>query len=203
MARRPCNRIREKIGHKLHTIGCSLHQNELSLRAVFKHLDGSTKGPSTFAGPLGKACEKDCQDEPQVAFTKISGSLDEMEFNQQTLNDLSSDQRLLLEYALGISKGKVNPRFAAWKIGPLNHARWLTLAIRLMCLWTRAAYPSGVQDKLHEVIKFIVEIYAVNWFEIKYDNKFHNQQLYIFNMIQRTKKAVHRNSRHSFQKLEV
>lgn len=30
-------------------------------------------------------------------------------------------------------------------------------------------------------------MYAVSWFEIKTDNNFFNQQLYIFNMIQRTK----------------
>jgi hypothetical protein len=92
-----------------------------------------------------------------------------------------------LEYVLGISRGKVNPRFAAWKIGPLNHARWLTLAIRLLCLWTRGAYPPELQDHLYQIIKFIVEVYAVSWFEIKRDSKFHNQQLYIFNMIQRFK----------------
>nr|XP_047135839.1 uncharacterized protein LOC124813160 [Hydra vulgaris] len=44
-----------------------------------------------------------------------------------------------------------------------------------------------MQDKLHQIIKFIVQVYAVSWFEIKLDNKFHNQQLYIFSMIKRTK----------------
>ena len=177
--------LEKKIGHKLHTIGCALHQNELPFRAVFKHLDGSTKSPSTFTGPLGKLCEIDHHDLPQVEFTKLSGDLDNMKLSEDTLNDLSSDQRLFLEYVQGISRGKVNPRLAAWKIGPLNHARWLTLAIRLMCLWTRGTYTSELQDKLYQVIKYIVEVYAVSWFEIKRDSKFHNQPLYIFNMIQR------------------
>ncbi|XP_065659644.1 uncharacterized protein LOC136083793 [Hydra vulgaris] len=44
-----------------------------------------------------------------------------------------------------------------------------------------------MQDKLQQIIKFIVQVYAVSWFEIKLDNKFHNQQLYIFNMIKRIK----------------
>ena len=179
--------LENKIQRKLHTIGCSLHQNELPFRAVFKHLDGSTKTPTTFSGPLGKLCEIDYHHQPQVEFTKLSGPLYDMEFDEVTLNDLSSDQRLLLEYVLGISRGKVNPRFAAWKIGPLNHARWLTLAIRLMCLWTRGAYPPELHDKLYLAIKFIVKVYAVSWFEIKRDSKFHNQQLYIFNMIKRIK----------------
>ena len=33
-----------------------------------------------------------------------------------------------------------------------------------------------------------MDVYAICWFEIKKDNKFHNQQLYIFNMIQRIRK---------------
>ena len=103
------------------------------------------------------------------------------------MNDLSSDQRLLLEYVLGISSGQVNQRFAAWKIGPVSHARWLTLAVRLMCLWTRHVYPRQLCDKLYAIVKFIVEVYAVSWFEIKRDNKFHNQQSYIYNMIERIK----------------
>ena len=35
--------------------------------------------------------------------------LDHMKFDEMTLDDLSSDQRLLLEYVLGISEGKANP----------------------------------------------------------------------------------------------
>ena len=79
-----------------------------------------------------------------------------------------------MEYVLGISKSEVNPRFAAWKIGPLNNARWLTLAIRLMCLWTRGAYPPELQDKLRNAVKYIVQVYAVSCLEIKTDSKFHN-----------------------------
>ena len=34
-------------------------------------------------------------------------------------------------------------------------------------------------------------MYATCWFEIKRNDKFHNQQLHIFNMIQRTKEQPH------------
>ena len=33
---------------------CLLHTNELPLRHVFGALDGSTSGPDTFVGPIGK-----------------------------------------------------------------------------------------------------------------------------------------------------
>lgn len=118
----------------LHTIGCSLHQNELPFRAIFKHLDGTTKSPTAFTSNLGKLCCNDYENTPQAEFPKVSSPLDDMVFDESTLHDMSSDQRLLLEYVRGISRGQVNPRFAAWKIGPLNHARWLALAIRLMCV---------------------------------------------------------------------
>lgn len=169
----------------LHTIGCSLHQNELPFRALFKHLDGTTKSPTTFSGPLGKLCANDCHNLPQIAFSAVGNPL-ECEFEDK--DSLSSDQRLLYEYTVGISRGKVDPRFVSWKIGPLNQARWLTLAIRLMCLWTRGTYPHNLSTKLHSLINFIVNVYAICWFDIKKNNKFHHQQMYIYNMIQRIQK---------------
>ena len=179
--------LEKTLKRKIHTIGCSLHQNELPFRAIFKLMDGTTRSPTTFIGPLGKLCGNNYQDRPQVEFPRISGSLDNFQLTAEEIEDLSCDQRLLLEYALGISRGEVDPRYAAWKIGPLNQARWLTLAIRLMCLWTRGVYPYELSDKLQKIVKCIVEVYSVSWFEIKRDNKFSNQPLYIFNMIQRIK----------------
>jgi hypothetical protein len=77
--------LENKIQHKLHTIGCSLHQNELSFRAVFKHIDGSTKSPTLFTGPLGKLCEINNEHLPQVEFTNIRSPLDDTEFAAETL----------------------------------------------------------------------------------------------------------------------
>ena len=93
------------------------HSIRMSFLSGLSDLDGSTKSPTAFTGPLGKLCETDHHDLPQVKFTQLSGPLDHMKFDETTLDDLSSDQRLLLEYVLGISKGEVNPRFAAWNLG--------------------------------------------------------------------------------------
>ena len=59
-----------------------------------------------------------------------------------------------------------------------------------MCLWTRGAYQQRLTTKLHSLINFIVNVYTTCWFEIK-RNKFHNQQLHIFNMNQRIKEQPH------------
>ena len=77
------------------------------------------------------------------------------------MDDLSGDQWLLFEYAVKISQGKVNHRFATWEIGSLNQAIWLTVAIRLICLRTRGTYPWELSEKLNSLIKFIIEVYAV------------------------------------------
>ena len=103
------------------------------------------------------------------------------------MNDLSSDQRLLLEYVRGVSAGEVNPRYASWKIGPLNHARWLTLAIRILSLYVKGQCPPESTVKLRTLVEYIVSTYAVSWFEIKRDSKFHNQPKYLYSMIERIK----------------
>ena len=48
----------------LHTIGFSLHINELPFRALFKNIDGYAKGPTAISGPHGKLGSKDCHDLP-------------------------------------------------------------------------------------------------------------------------------------------
>lgn len=39
-------------------------------------------------------------------------------FKIDDMDSLSSDQRLLYAYTIGISRDKLDPRFASWKIGP-------------------------------------------------------------------------------------
>ena len=69
-----------------------------------------------------KLCETDHHDPPQVEFTQLSGPLDHMKIDKMTLDDLSSDQGLLLEYVLGISKGEQSqPKICClenWAIEP-------------------------------------------------------------------------------------
>ena len=50
-------------GKPVHWFVCQLHSNELNLRELFTKLDGSTTGPKSFSGPLGKqpGKSKKCQ----------------------------------------------------------------------------------------------------------------------------------------------
>lgn len=175
-------KLQEALKRNIHLIGCSLHQNELPLKALIKNIDGSTTGPTSFSGPLGSKCSEDLHELPQVNFEVVPGPLNETSISRDVLDDLSSDQRLLFEYANGIGSGHVNDKWASWKIGPLNHARWLTLAIRLMFLYTRNNEPTVPLKKL---IHYIVNIYAPCWFAIKTSSKLRDSPRILYSAIQR------------------
>ena len=88
--------------------------------------------------PWGNYAQRIALIYPQISFSTISRSLVSI-LKIDEIHVLSCDQRH--EYTVGISRGKVDSRYASWKIGPLNQARWLTLTIRLVCLWICGAYP--------------------------------------------------------------
>lgn len=83
---------RENLKKKLHTIGCSLHQNKLLFRAIFKLIYGTTRSPTTFTGPLVKLCGSNCQDLLQVEFPIIIGPLNNFYLTAEAMDDLSGDQ---------------------------------------------------------------------------------------------------------------
>ena len=57
-------------------------------------------------------CANDCHNLPQKSFSAVENPL-EFHFGMKDMDSLSCDQRLLYEYTVGISRGKVNPRFAS------------------------------------------------------------------------------------------
>ena len=135
------------------------------LRHVFAAMDEGhgTSGPKSFKGPLGQAVAGDIHRQPLVDFQPIpTNSLPEIP--DQVADDLSTDQRLLLRYSRAVAAGAVSPELARAKPGPLNHSRWLTLAIRVLVLYTRTAEPTRA---LVNLVIFIQQVYAPMWFRIK------------------------------------
>ena len=59
----------------------------------------------TFNGPLGKLCANDCHNLPPKSFSVVENPL-EFHFGMKDMDSLSSDQRLLYEYTVGISRGR-------------------------------------------------------------------------------------------------
>ena len=85
---------------------------ELYSNIFFDILDGTTNSHTTLKGPLGKLGANDCHNLPQKSFSVVENSL-EFHFRMKDMDSLCSDQRLLYEYRVGISRGKVGPRFAS------------------------------------------------------------------------------------------
>jgi hypothetical protein len=147
------------LGRPLQWFICLLHANELPLRHLFSFLDGNTKGPSTYSGIIGKSLEK-CENLNIVNFKSIPMS----DIPVDMVQDLSTDQDILLKLCKGISKGQIHPDLAARKPGPLSHSRWLTAAIRILRLYVSTINPT---TQLVTLSTFIMTVYAPMWFHIK------------------------------------
>jgi hypothetical protein len=65
---------------------------------------------------------------------------------------------------VAIQQGFVSSNLAQKNPGTLNHARWLTLANRLLRLYVSTLQPSR---SLKRLVSFIVNYYAPCWFQIK------------------------------------
>ena len=137
---------------------------------MFTACDGGfgTSGPDSFKGPLGKECsDPKLHCRPVVEFEAIDTTLPDLD--EKVVNDLSRDQKLLYKYAKAISSGKVDDDLAGQIPGPMNHSRWLTLALRLMILFTRWLNPP---KGLVTIVTYILKVYVPSWFTIKSNSKF-------------------------------
>ena len=111
----------------LQWIVCQLHTNELPLFHLMQKLDGKSNGPAGFTGKIGKAL-KNCEKLPvNVHFNPISTELITVD-----CDDLSTDQKYLLEIQRATSKGQVDDPVFERDPEALNHSRWLTTANRLL-----------------------------------------------------------------------
>ena len=81
----------------------------------------------------------------------------------EIVKDLSTDQAQLLAYVNFISKGQKSNELG-WKLGKLCHSRWLTMATRVLCLYSKSVNPSSDLIKL---VTFILQVYCISWFDIK------------------------------------
>lgn len=137
---------------------CLLHANELPLRHLITHLDGTTSGPKAFSGLIGSALPN-CHNLPVVPFAAITA---EPYFVNQ--RELSSDQQYLLDICLAVTNGNCSAKLANRSPGALNHSRWLTTANRVLRLYVATIKPS---ENLKTIATFILKVYAKIWFAIK------------------------------------
>lgn len=151
--------LERKLRKPLQWCICQLHANELPLRHLFEHLDGTTTGPQSFTGPIGKAL-KDCEQLPLVPFESINCTLPDVTNNK----DLSTDQLYLYDMCEAISSGSCAENLSKKNPGKMVHSRWLTTGNRILRLYVSSLEPT---ENLLLLVNFILRVYAPMWFTIK------------------------------------
>ena len=133
--------LEEKLGRPLQWVFCLLHCNELPLRHVFLELEGTTKSPDSFLGPVGKKQNGKVSTWPVKNFEPIENAKFP-KLPDDIVNDLSSDQYYGYRICLAVMSGYLDPDLQKLQIGPIVHSRWLTLACRILRFYTSTKQPS-------------------------------------------------------------
>lgn len=149
------------LGRPLQWIACLYHLNELPLRAIIVKMDGPTAGPNAYSGKIGGKL-KNCEQLPIVEFRKQMFQLS-VEYDE-FVKDLRADQLYLFNMCTAISNGSIAPNLAVKSPGKMSHARWLTTANRILRLYVSSSKPTIL---LTNIVKYILNIYAPAFFEIK------------------------------------
>ena len=142
---------------------CMLHLNELPLRHIFSTLDGSTKSPDKFSGPIGSMLNALVAQWQVVNFKSIPYPSFPFLPNE-IIDDLSTDQYYGYRMCWAIITGEVDEDLSHLQIGPLNHSRWLTLACRVLRFYVSQANPT---KNLSLIVVFVIKVYFHSWFDIK------------------------------------
>nr|CAH7743086.1 unnamed protein product [Callosobruchus chinensis] len=150
--------IEEQLGRPLQWAICLLHANELPLRHLLQKIDGHTKGPYNYSGPIGSLLN-DCEKAAVVQFTAINCDLPEVD-----AKDLSTDQQYLYIMCQAIKNGNCPKILLERNPGKLAHSRWVTTANRVLRLYASTENPS---ENLKLITDFIMKLYAPMWFRIK------------------------------------
>ena len=143
-------------------------------------LDGKTNGPAGFTGKIGKVL-KDCKKLPvNVHFNPIPTELITV-----GCDDLSTDQKYLLEIHRATSQGRVDDPVFGRDPGALNNSPWLTTANRILRFYVSQANPF---TSLILIPEFIMKVYAPMWFRIKCNSSFVNGAQHLHETIQKTRR---------------
>jgi len=160
---------------------CLLHCNELPLRHIFKTLDGTTKSPSSFSGPIGKELSGSVTEWDVVKFKPIPNS-DFPVLPPLLLDSLSTDQFYAYNICWEIIQGNNETDIQFLEIGELCHSRWLTLGCRLLRKYISEKKPS---KNLKILAEYCIQVYFPSWFEIKHLCSISDGAKNFFNLIQR------------------
>lgn len=168
--------LEEKLERPLHWFVCLLHANELPLRHLMKNIDGKTTGPTQFDGPISRKLI-DCENQKVTDFVPIESENININFD---LKDLSTDQQYLLQIYNAVSSGECSNQLAKKKPGKMHHARWLTMANRILRLYVSEKTPSS---GFLVIVNYIMKVYVPVWFAIKLNPSVFYGAKHLFKMI--------------------
>ena len=117
--------LETKLRRRLQWIVCLLHLNELPLRHIFQQLNGSTKGPDSFSGMIGKQLNGRVSSWTVANFQPIPNDQFPI-LPDEAIKSFSSDQYYALLTCQGVMKGIVDTDLKYLEVGGLCHSRWLT-----------------------------------------------------------------------------
>lgn len=132
-------RLEKYLNKLLQWIICALHMIELCLRHLIISIDGNTRGPFIFSGPIGKKLES-CENLKIVKYEVIPFKCDVQTTDSRVY---SSDQKYLHDICISISNGVCDDKVAKRSPGKMNHARWLTTGNRILRLYVSTSKPSN------------------------------------------------------------
>ena len=160
-------KLEQQLHRPLQWLICMLHANELPLRKLVEVVDGRTSGPQSNVGLISKLLSFEPETKPIVTFTPIPGFVTDIP--EAIKKDFSCDQSYLLRICLLVQQGlqvdEENLQFLQTaQPGPLNHARWITKANRLLRHYISQENPL---KRLIRLTRFVVNFYAPAWFYIK------------------------------------
>ena len=177
--------LEEILNKKLIWIIFNLHTNELPLRKLVNLKIGVTKSDTVIAGNIGKLLSIVDELSTNDDFESIKFDNEIVSLPEKVINELSTDQKHAYQLYLAVTSGNLSKKLAETKCGPLNHARWLTTANRIMKLWT-SCHNLTIQEKkdLKSVVQWIVCCYYPIWFYIKCNSGFLNGPYHVLKQVQ-------------------
>ena len=148
-------KLESMLGRPLTRAICLTHQAELPYRALFKTLDGQTKGPNTWSGVIGRRLSGPVHTLPVVEFAPVPCA-DFPVLTADVEASLSKDFQLLFQCARCVTTGECDPSVARRVHAKVNMARWFTAQSRLLRLYMAEPQPS---PELTTLAQYIVRVY--------------------------------------------
>ena len=151
-------KMEEDFGHELQHMQCLLHTLELPYQAIMIHFDGTTSGPTSFEGPIGKMLQTDVWKLKVFSFKPIQGP--DLNIPDDVVKKLSRDLQLLVRLYDIVKTGNVELDVVVSVIGPLFHARWNTNCAHCLRYYISCSKPTAA---LQKIVTFIMEVYVPSW----------------------------------------